>query len=165
MGGRPPAENNSDTEHVAALLTALDLRLPGTSSRVAPGYRAQLARGFAALEVVGWRPVDVIDRLAEGSLRGVGSPGAVLVKRLADLASMPPPVTAAEAREAREAVRSRPACDHGTPGGCSSCFMCRRHQPDEDGLVCVQCAPDDLVGPPGNTAPLFPITPPEGTTS
>jgi hypothetical protein len=166
----PTRGANDEIPGNAALVAVLD-RLEdrhgaGMAAKVAPGYRQHLIRGLAALEVVGWRSEDLADRLTEGSMRGVGKVGAVLVSRMADLGAELPPETARQRADRRAAAATVTPCDHGTPAGCSGCFMCRRAAPDDDGVICGQCSHHDELTPAGYTPALdFPTESPnpEGT--
>ena len=118
----------------------MDHRYGETSPRIAPGYRQQAATALGLLRRAGWTEQDLVNRLNAREWGTAGSLGRVLLKRLEDVAQEPVPKTAAQRKAERDAAGQVSDCDHGTPGGCSACFICRRAMPDDDGVICGQCA-------------------------
>ncbi|MFT3871043.1 MAG: hypothetical protein QM714_00115 [Nocardioides sp.] len=144
-------------ETLELLLRAMDVKEPGISARVARGWRAQAASRLAALRDAGWPADELVERLTARDWRGAGSIGRVLKARIDDLALEPPPMTALERHQERQAAAAVAPCDHQTPGGCAACPWCARGQADDEGVVCGQCAGyRDGLDPPGVTPPLFP---------
>lgn len=151
-------------ETLDQLARAMDRRYGfGTSSRLTSGWQWRAIDALGKLRGAGW-PADVlVDRLNAREWSTSGSLGRVLMSRLEDLAEEPPPTTAAQRAAARRAEAAVGPCDHGTPGGCGRCHLCRRGSADEDGVTCAQCAHDALT-PPGFTPALFPTGSPDPPT-
>ncbi|MFT3873460.1 MAG: hypothetical protein QM714_12585 [Nocardioides sp.] len=155
-GGR--GDDPIGLETYELLARAMDARdRSNVSARVAPGWRVRAVRGLAELRNAGWPADQLVERLTARDWRGAGSIGRVLKARIDDLALEPPPMTALERHQERQAAAAVAPCDHQTPGGCAACPWCARGQADDEGVVCGQCAGyRDGLDPPGVTPPLFP---------
>ncbi len=133
----------------------------GTARQIAPGYQTQAARQLDTLLAAGWTSDELVTRINAREWTSAASVGRALLARLRDRAGEPAPKSIREANRAEAKAKAEaPPCDHGTPGGCSVCFMCRRGKPDEDGVLC-RCTSvePDGYSPAGYTPELsFPPT-------
>lgn len=127
----------------------------GTSSRIAPGYRIASARALGHLLAAGWTADQLLLRLNSREWNSAGSVGKALLYRIEEVSEEEPPrVTQERSRVERKARQDAEPCDHGTPGGCSACFMCRRGLADDDGVLCTCTPTADGLSPPGFTPAL-----------